>query len=290
MIRIIFLIALVLLVACHPAKEKPAIKNANINAVLYGEDGRKDHYEMHDKKFIQLARSTVALIDRNELAESNDNFEFKDMPEINFCPSEKFIQQSNSAFCSGTLIAPDLILTAGHCMNKMADCESVRFVFDYAVTNATIKSPRVAKTNVYSCLEVIHSKYEVGKADFAIVRLNRAVMDRAPLKLANSEPKMSDQLFAIGHPMGVPTKFTFGGKVRSVAPSEYFVATIDTFSGNSGAAIFDEKTHLIMGVLSRGEQDFDRIDGCYIAKQCAESECRGEDITRATHIQKFLPQ
>jgi hypothetical protein len=47
------------------------------------------------------------------------------------------------------------------------------------------------------------------------------------------EPKKGDEVYALGHPNGLPLKYSFGGEVISAADS-IFVATLDTFSGNSG--------------------------------------------------------
>ena len=47
------------------------------------------------------------------------------------CPDERFAAQPANADCSATLIAPDIMLTAGHCINS---CGDSRFVFDYYVT------------------------------------------------------------------------------------------------------------------------------------------------------------
>ncbi|WP_374030489.1 serine protease [Bdellovibrio bacteriovorus] len=41
------------------------------------------------------------------------------------CPNEKFLTQPTLGFCSGTLIAPNLVLTAGHCVETKKTATTV---------------------------------------------------------------------------------------------------------------------------------------------------------------------
>jgi V8-like Glu-specific endopeptidase len=65
---------------------------------------------------------------------------------------------------------------------------------------------------------------------------------------------------------------------------------LDAFQGNSGSSVFNQKTRQIVGVLVRGEQDYERQNGCYVAKVCGENDCRGEDVMRISEIRKKLPE
>ncbi|PTL84207.1 hypothetical protein DAT35_12305 [Vitiosangium sp. GDMCC 1.1324] len=49
----------------------------------------------------------------------------------NLCTSQRFRDDPTAAFCSGTRIDDDLVLTAGHCVTSANDCTNTRFVFNY---------------------------------------------------------------------------------------------------------------------------------------------------------------
>lgn len=100
---------------------------------------------------------------------------------------------------------------------------------------------------------------EGGKpADWAIVRLDRAVKDRPALAVnTGAGVKKDDEIFMIGHPMGLPAKVAGGEKVLAVDKTA-FHSHLDAYSGNSGSPVFNSKTNLIEGVLYRGAPDASR--------------------------------
>jgi hypothetical protein len=123
--------------------------------------------------------------------------------------------------------------------------------------------------------------------DHALIQLDRVVKGRTPLKYrSEGTAAVGDELVVIGHPMGLPTKIADGAKIRSNNHPHYFVATLDTFGGNSGSAVFNTATGIVEGILVRGETDykFNRDKMCSEIFVCAEDECRGEDVSRITSI------
>src|SRR5690606_28703319 len=97
-----------------------------------------------------------------------------------------------------------------------------------------------------------------------------------------------DKLVVIGHPAGIPTKVAGDAYVREVKDT-HFVANLDTFGGNSGSAVFNEKTGLIEGILVRGWQDFSYSNGCRKSYVCKDDGCSGEDVTRVDQALSFIP-
>jgi hypothetical protein len=269
-----------------------ASKNST-NQVIYGEDGRQDYSSILDPELQKIARSTVAIIGSEKMVYDSifDRFHFENPDqEISLCSSEKFRNQPKWAWCSGALIAPDLILTAGHCVKSERLCHRFKFVFDYTLQSRATDLSSISASHVYDCREVLAFSHTPSGADYAIVRLDREVSDREPLTMAEEDPGFSDDLMIIGHPQGLPTKLTMNGKVRSLVPEIFFKASLDAFQGNSGSSVFNQKTRQIVGVLVRGEQDYERQNGCYVAKVCGENDCRGEDVMRISEIRKKLPE
>jgi len=295
---IITLSTLAILASCAPQnKDTQSISTDGkvTSNVIYGTDGRLDVYQLTDDRLKKLAESTVALIKSTSIAASStagfnlitgSNFG----TQMNLCSSEKFREQDTAAFCSGSLVAPDLILTAGHCIEVASDCQSTSLVFGFAIKSVGVLPKQVSSSEIYKCKEIVKTIRNNSGQDFAVIRLDRPVLNHAVLQLRQSgEMSVGDGLVVIGHPVGLPTKVTTGGKVRSIANAEFLVASVDTYGGNSGSAVFNEQTGLIEGILVRGEQDFVTQGNCTVSNVCVEGACRGEDITRISMARSYIP-
>lgn len=259
--------------------------------VIYGDDNRKDYYQEASSTNQDLADSTVALFSNSDI-QIDSVLGLATLKESSFkaryglCDSEPFADQNIGAFCSGFLVGPDLIATAGHCITK-SECADVSFVFGYKKTEATSDTSKVPSKNVFRCKEVV-SREENYDKDYALVKLDRPVENFKPLKLSNTQVQTGDKLLMIGHPSGLPVKIADEAIVRNLKTS-YFVASTDSYGGNSGSAVFNS-TGDVVGILVRGEADYvyDSARQCKVSKVCAENGCRGEDITFISYISDAL--
>jgi len=261
--------------------------------VIYGTDTRVDLYQVKDAKQLALADSTVALFQGGDvtLQDSNANLATRQFGETyGLCKEEPFYEQGVGAFCSGSLVAPDVIMTAGHCVPSADECATIKFVFGFDVKKEGAMPTSVPAAEVYGCKELIGREQNNTGADWALVRLDRKVANHAPLKLnlggtiANGAPVM-----VIGHPAGLPTKISGGAHVRDNSKDGFFVANLDTYGGNSGSAVFNEDTGLVEGVLVRGEQDFVQKGDCRVSNVCPVDGCRGEDVTKIANVADKIP-
>ncbi len=266
------------------------------NKVVYGEDNRLDLFETTNSLHYELARSTAAMISRSNLEARGEDMIIsgRTLEQKGICSDAKFADQITAANCSGFLVAEDILVTAGHCIKNNSDCGSWKWVFDFAVDTPNKVEHAVKKNNVYGCKEIISRDLSRStKNDFAVIRLDRKVKDRAPLNIRTSgKVKTGAPLVVIGHPTGLPSKVADGAYVRGNSNDVYFVANLDTFGGNSGSAVFDSETGVVEGILVRGETDYtySRSNGssCRVPNECSMSGCRGEDVTRITNIPALL--
>lgn len=263
-----------------------------IEKVIYGEDNRQDVYSSTNSLYKQLASSTAAMIQSSQLKDEGDSVTViaSTLEGDGICSDERFASQPTAAMCSGFLVGKDLLLTAGHCIQSMTDCEANSWVFGYSNTAGETSVFNINKKDIYVCTEIIaRALDDKTDNDFALVRLDR-VSDRAPLKFRKSGKISSDSsIVVIGHPSGLPTKIADGAFVRSNDNKYFFQANLDTFGGNSGSAVFDAKTGIVEGILVRGERDYvlDTSANCYRPKVCDMDGCRGEDVTRITNIKEL---
>lgn len=287
--------------------------------VIYGEDNRtevKEASEFHQK----LARSTATMISstkmlpdafikgvyhldqtslrsmiEQQLNESDKSLynllnkvEGEDAPKITFCEGERFVDQPTAGTCSGFLIAPDLLVTAGHCVALPTFCDEFKWVFDYQIDESGFAGYNLKPENIYSCKKVISNDLSVSlNVDYAVVQLDRRVENREPLEIRNDgRIENFTSLIVIGSPSGLPTKVATGAHVRNNSHPFFFNANLDSYQGNSGSAVFNDETGLVEGILVRGDQDYvgNQKLMCLESNRCTNEGCRGEDVSRLTSI------
>lgn len=261
------------------------------NKVIYGDDNRTEVINA-SSKYRQLARSTAAMVPESKLNYSDLSERFNlDTSETlegrGICSNERFAQQPTVALCSGFLIAEDVLVTAGHCIKDMTDCTRNKWVFDYKITNGNDVNTEINKDNVYSCKSILAQKLENNGQDYAVIKLDRAVYGREPLKFRrDSKVTAGTSILVIGHPSGLPTKIADDANIREISENGYFVTNLDTYGGNSGSAVINKSTGEVEGILVRGEKDYEYNyqAGCAQSNRCSNSGCRGEDVTTITSI------
>lgn len=107
--------------------------------------------------------------------------------------------------CSGALVAPQWIATAGHCFHtavvggsytnasgKIGPTEAI----PYASVTAILGRATLTGTGGHEVAVV--EAYQAGTNDIAIAKLARPVMDIAPIKLSRATPKVGDILRIAG--------------------------------------------------------------------------------------------
>lgn len=234
--------------------------------IVYGDDNRLEAHESPD--FIQeLGNSTAVMIPTSKLVPVMGYFMLPPSTlkeDMNLCPGERFENQLSAGLCSGFLVGPDLLVTAGHCVTSEFDCAKYSWVFDYKVKKETNRADVLSsRDNVYKCKRVIDAKLEVtatGKVDYALIQLDRVAAGRKPLKY-RSEGKIADdaEVFVIGYPSGLPQKYAPDAQLVQNSDEHFFQANLDTFGGNSGSSVFNTVTNEVEGILVRGAKDYETV-------------------------------
>ena len=269
---------------------------------IYGTDDRLDVFEVTNTFHATLARSVCALVETKDLrANADGSFtllhqentqEGRFGGEIPMCSDERFARQPWVAFCTGFMVAEDLIATAGHCIDEMWMNE-YRVVFGWEMIDATTPVTTVPANRVYRVVEEVHSANNFAR-DHAILRVDRRITapGATPLPVRRTGRIADGALIGvIGHPMGLPKKVAFGANTRVHANNRPYVfyTNIDASGGNSGSPVFDQLTGLVEGIYVFSDVDDFLIDGNCFRLNRVEDSFAGQGVMRSATFARHIP-
>jgi V8-like Glu-specific endopeptidase len=320
----ILFLSLVILSACGaPATEAPAapaapaateasapIEPSEGLPVTYGQDSRIEAFQHTDAKLQEMAASVAIFVHKDQVKISGNSvtlqgYTLNEMSEIGWlvdgvnapmCSGELFTSQIAPGFCTGFLVSDDVLVTAGHCLEK-TDCADTRIIFGYRMESSNSMAALTTK-DIFKCAEVIAqvtSKPDNQSLDYAIIKLDRP-SGRAGLTYATDDQlEAQDQVAVLGYPSGLPMKIASDAFVMSNTLSDpFFVANLDTFGSNSGSPVINTDTYQVEGILVRGMTDYILSDdqACVRVNHCPESggtNCSGENATKMAMLAEMIP-
>lgn len=262
--------------------------------VIYNHDDRQDVYQIQDNNIIRLVQSTVLIVGANELAQRPDgNYQLITTTlraRFNLCNGQRFENQPSAGFCTGFFVTHGCIATAGHCIEGQ-NVQNLRFITGFQMDNAADATTIFRPDQIFEGVQPIRLQYTQNSAsepDYALVEvkcLNARVVGTplqiSPLLKVND----GENIFVIGHPSGLPTKYAPNSTVQDNTPQSYFVANLDVFGGNSGSPVIDANTNLVVGILTRGAPDYiGPPRGCQTVYTCPNPGCTGEYVQRITGV------
>jgi V8-like Glu-specific endopeptidase len=279
--------------------------------VQYGQDTRTELFQHSDAKLKELAASVAIFVHKNQVKRSGkmialDGYTLNEMSEMGWlvnganvpmCIDELFSTQPAPGFCTGFLVAEDILVTAGHCLQKTA-CTDTNIVFGFQMTSAGSLA-EISKENVFECAQVIQQALptrENGYLDYAILKLDRPT--GRPGLLFSSEDLLvaQDNVAVLGYPSGLPQKIASNAYVLSNDTSNpFFVANLDTFGSNSGSPVINTETYQVEGILVRGTTDYvlSQDGACVQVNRCPEDgdvNCAGENATKMAMLANAIPR
>jgi hypothetical protein len=290
--------------------EKPALRAAASTirmATIYGSDDRCDEYEVWDPDVLAAGRAVAMIVPPDHLIDNADGtftLFSGSMAEMHamrtgrlLCPEERFRDQPAPGTATGFLVAPQILATAGHVVS-FPDIYGLHdlVVFDFVMVDANTASMTVRPEQLYGMKKVL--AYNDGIPDWALVQLDRPVTGRVPLPLRRQGRVAddADDLLVIGHPLGLPRKYSGGAKVLSNSEAAFFETDPDVNAGNSGSPVLSQSNLQVEGILFSGNEDFvpsaayqGRCD-CSLICPDEHGRCDGwEWISRATCFNSLVP-
>ena len=238
-----------------------AASNLAAMPIYNDSDDRQFTPEIQDKKLLRLSDATVMLVDAALIA-PDGTLSAKKMRE-NICPDEPYADELHVGSCSGVLIAPDMVATAGHCVYD-TPIEGIRVVFGFTQKNA---SPKVAPDQVYKVSVAHAGGYPSPSQDIALLRLDRPAKGHTPVPIADKAPTRGQKLITAGHPLGTRQMVQGNGTVLKMSSENtFFRADLDVFGGQSGSPIFDASGRLVAimsGAVPGQDLYLDQKANCY---------------------------
>ena len=158
------------------------------------------------------------------------------------------IDEDQDAYCSGTWISDEMILTAAHCVSVrvppmfkglIEEPDPIGDPVDYA----TREEPRQAHKGFVARVDKEH--------DIALVRA-LAPQAHAVAKVAKGSPAISEPVYCVGHEYGLEWSFQ-KGYVQAYRTDEgvrEMQMAIAAGGGDSGAAVFNENGEIV-GVVQK---------------------------------------
>lgn len=262
---------------------------------IYGDDDRAEVRDVAGSApgASASARGVCALVRTDRLTEQDGGALYRSSPvtlqqRLRTCSDVAFAQQPSLAFGTGFLVGPDIVATAAHCA-RAGELADTRAVFDFVAGDGGRWPGVVAREQVYEVRSVIAERESSDGADWALLRLDRTVAGREPLRIREAGRVAAGRpLYVVGHPSGLPMKIAARATVRDNPVGPWFSADLDTFGGSSGSPVFDADTGVVEGILVRGETDWVTVDGCAVPLVCPTTGCRGEECTRSTEFASRL--
>jgi hypothetical protein len=198
---------------------------------IYGEDDRRDWGQIDDPRVKKVVQASVALFSSSELKLLPDGRFQSNARRLgttwSLCKEENFSQQITAAFCSGVLVAENIVVTAGHCISEVGKkpgsfpLSAIHFVFGFdADHHEDAGRSQFDSQQVYAGIKIVGAGVQsFGRSieDWAAILLDRPVplTIAQPITLGRTSVENGSRVYVVGYPIGLPVKYASGAEVRS---------------------------------------------------------------------------
>lgn len=257
------------LLGCQPSSDEDAgssdAGSPDGKADSFEDDDRTRVLDSADPRAPEWAASVAILSSR---IASDGSADVPTLEErFDLCPGERFASDPFLGHCSAFLVGPDLVATAAHCLEQHA-CEDTRIVFGFNDAERNDDLDFLEPEDLYGCTET----FVAAEDDVALIRLDRAVQDRAPLQPAQGFE--GQRVALLGHPLGGRATVDLSGVIQSW-DGRRLSTTLDTFSGHSGAPVLSLESGQVVAVHTSGagyNVTQASADSCSSLKVCQPGE------------------
>ncbi len=249
-----------------------------------------------DSQAIDASKAVAAIVFNDAITESGGQWTLvthaltsTDTSFGELCEGEPFRNEpSTNIKGTGFLVADDVIATAGHVIDRDDFLEAVVFVFDYVTESYGKAKTNFDSTEVYKGEEIM--AHRIGDADWALIRLERPVVGRSPLKCrAEGKVEAGAPVYMLGYPDGMPQKYSGVAQVEWNEACCYFLAKLDARPGNSGSPVINADLGIVEGIFVHDKPAYELVCDCLrTALDDETGGSPGADVVRTTEFAGFL--
>ncbi len=252
----------------HLVSSNDLFNAGQAQSLLFGVDNRREVINsciVNGDTYLEFSKGVAGVIktsklafnyDRNSYYLKKEPFNLRTRMEIRglrLMDRAPFLLQPSITKGTAFLVSNDLVITAKHLIpEKRSDSSAneLSFIFNYRYDQShNVAYRHFRKSDVYQGLRIVGSSSDSG-GDWIIIQLDRKVSaNQKPLTLnMDFSYRGGCDVNALGHPLGLPMKFTDGAKILTDIDSDYFSTSLDTYWGNSGSPVI-AKSESGLGVI-----------------------------------------
>jgi V8-like Glu-specific endopeptidase len=273
--------------------------------IIDGTDDRRDIFELDAASAAARNADAIPVLSFTGSLVAHDGV--VDLPVVTFaaaqnvCSTERYARQpvNTAGTCTGYLVGPRLLATAGHCTGFSPPGTDVSFlsaVFGFRMLDAANARTVVAASEVY---RVVGVRGLCASADCTVLELDRPVTNHVILPFRRSGAAAAgDSLYMIGYPFVLPLKLDGPGALVRVVDigADHLLAMqqLDVAGGNSGSPLFSTVTNMVEGTLvGRSDIGLTELDstpaGCNVEHRTQPTDNFFGTGWGASSIAEFVP-
>jgi V8-like Glu-specific endopeptidase len=262
---------------------------------VYGEDNRKDFYQLQSKQVKELSKAMLYRIDKHELRGLTFRRYWtvitKKLGDKGICASESYSKQDTIRIgCSAVLIGVNKVLTGGSCISDYTCNNDLYYwTFGYHKTTKDQTFSKQQRKNFFKCKKIIKRVYNPAEGiSFAIFTLKKNPKGIKPVVVSKKAVLKTDELVVMGHPVGLPLKIA--DKAFSADQNEdLFIANSDIRGETNGGIAFNKKTKELVGLLVYGSKNYEysNEENCSVVVRTEDSEAQ-ELFVKPSVFSKYL--
>ncbi|MDB4960578.1 MAG: hypothetical protein JWP01_577 [Myxococcales bacterium] len=259
--------------------------------------GQRDDHEIVDERdqiIIQQSRHTGLVVTNDDIdisAARTLTLRTRQLSEkFKTCPNVRYSWQDVVGHCSAIAVAPDLVLTAKHCLalpspTKIAP-DKYFVVFGYRYARGESLAKQVAPGQWHRITDVVDVATPQSGSDWILVRVAPRIQDTNLGALVMGPEAVTAEVYSLGHPLGLPLKVT-AGRVRLVNKAS-ILTSLDTYPGASGAPVFLKGSHRFVGMVAAGAGGLVQRGECFDDVEGPEDGAPGTRVIPVAHFIKAL--
>lgn len=211
--------------------------------------------QIHANEIKENARCIAAIVMQEVLLPEEEHcFQLATMnygTSFNLCKEDPFYSQPITAgsICTGFLVKEDVVATAVPWVTE-ENVTSLRIIFGYQMQDQETPVTKFSHENIFRGVKVLRNTESPGnEIGWALVKLDRKVKDRAPVRLSGKDVNKGQAIYTLGHPVGLPLKHISGPYVLDDTDEKHFTANLGLYGSGSGSPVFHMGSDEVVGFV-----------------------------------------